>query len=71
MAPLLLVAVVTGCATTRVVRLENGRDSFVVTPSEESGAELEAAELGDGEFEQSLVELARDVRPQRNPMQQA
>ncbi|WP_434348985.1 AHH domain-containing protein [Myxococcus virescens] len=70
-APLLLLTVVTGCATTRVVRLETGRDSFVVTPSEEPGAELDAAELDDDEFEQALVELARDVRPQRNPMQQA
>lgn len=70
-APLLLLTVVIGCATTRVVRLETGRDSFIVTPSEKPGAELDAAELNDDEFEQALVELARDVRPQRNPMQQA
>lgn len=70
-APLLLLSIVSGCATTRVVRLEAGRDSFVVTPSEEPGAELEAAELDGDEFEEALAELARDVRPQRNPMQQA
>ncbi|WP_342375499.1 AHH domain-containing protein [Myxococcus stipitatus] len=69
--PLLLIMAVSGCATSRVVRLEEGRDSFVVTPREEPGAELEEAELDDDEFEESLVELARDVRPFRNPMQGA
>ncbi|MCP3103964.1 AHH domain-containing protein [Myxococcus sp. K15C18031901] len=67
-APLLMLTFVTGCATTRVVRLDTGRDLFVVTPSEGPDGELEAAELDDDEFEAALVELARDVRPQRNPM---
>ncbi|QSQ12298.1 AHH domain-containing protein [Myxococcus landrumensis] len=70
-AVLLLLAVSTGCATSRVVRLETGRESLVVTPREEPGAELEAAELDDDEFEDAVAELARDVRPFRNPMQRA
>ncbi|WP_342373975.1 AHH domain-containing protein [Myxococcus stipitatus] len=70
-APLLVLTVVTGCSTTRVVRLETGHDSFVVTPREEPGAELEGAELDADEFEEGLAELARDVRPARAPMQHA
>lgn len=69
--PLLILTVVTGCATPRTVRLETGHDSFVVTPRVEPGAELEAAELDDSEFEAAIAGIARDVRPQRNPMQQA
>ncbi|WP_338873245.1 AHH domain-containing protein [Myxococcus stipitatus] len=70
-AVLLLLAALSGCATSRVVRLETGRDSWVVTPREEPGAEVAEAELDDDEFEEAIVELARDVRPTRNPLQQA
>ncbi|NTX05675.1 AHH domain-containing protein [Myxococcus sp. CA040A] len=60
-----------GCSSGRVVRLETGLDSFIVTPREEPGAELKAAELGADDFEQAIAELARDVRPFRHPMQEA
>ncbi|WP_141328409.1 AHH domain-containing protein [Myxococcus sp. AB025B] len=68
---LLLSMAVTGCATGRVVRLETGEDTFLVTPHEEPDAEVSAAELGDDEFEEALTELARDVPLSRNPMQAA
>ncbi|MFY2561030.1 AHH domain-containing protein [Corallococcus terminator] len=68
---LLLLAAVTGCTPSRVVRLDTGTDSYVVTPSEEPGAEVGAAELGDDEYKEAISELARDVRPFRNPMQEA
>ncbi|NTX05230.1 AHH domain-containing protein [Myxococcus sp. CA040A] len=70
-APLLLLAAITGCATSRIVRLDTGTDSYVVTPREEPGAELDAAELEDGEYEEAIAELARDMRPFRSPMQEA
>ncbi|MCY1001858.1 AHH domain-containing protein [Myxococcus sp. MISCRS1] len=69
--PLLLLTLVAGCATSRVVRLDTGQASLVVTPHEESGAEVSAAELDDDEYEEIITELARDVRPFRNPMQEA
>ncbi|MFP2925014.1 AHH domain-containing protein [Pyxidicoccus sp. 3LG] len=69
--PLVMLQVVVGCSTTRVVRLDTGDESFVVTPSEEDGAELEEAEIDDEEFEAAVVELARDVRPFQNPMREA
>ncbi|NTX63500.1 AHH domain-containing protein [Myxococcus sp. CA051A] len=68
---LLLLTAFTGCATSRVVRLETGEDSFLVTPREEPGAEVGAAELEDDEFEEALTELARDVPHSLNPMQAA
>nr|AYM52733.1 lipoprotein [Archangium disciforme] len=68
---LLLLWVGSGCSTVRAVRLDTGDESFVVTPHEEEEAELEAAELEDDEFEESLVELARDVRPFHNPLREA
>ncbi|MCE9670608.1 AHH domain-containing protein [Myxococcus stipitatus] len=68
---LLWLLAATGCTASRVVCLETGRDSFVVTPSEEPGAEVRAAELDDDEFEAAMVELARDVSPVRGPMQDA
>ncbi|MCP3063419.1 AHH domain-containing protein [Myxococcus sp. K38C18041901] len=70
-APLILFVVITGCTTSRVVRLDAGTDSYVVTPHEEPGAEVEAAELDDDEYEEAIAELVRDVRPFRNPMQEA
>ncbi|QSQ16941.1 AHH domain-containing protein [Myxococcus landrumensis] len=71
LALLLVLSAVTGCATSRVVRLEAGHSSLVVTPREEPGEEVSEAELDDDEFEEAVTELARDVRPLRNPMQQA
>ncbi|MFP2926433.1 AHH domain-containing protein [Pyxidicoccus sp. 3LG] len=68
---LLFLLVATGCSSSRVVRLETGDDSFFVAPREEEGAELEAAEIDDEEFDAAVVELARDVRPFQNPMQEA
>ncbi|WP_163994551.1 AHH domain-containing protein [Pyxidicoccus caerfyrddinensis] len=68
---LLLVLVGSGCSATRVVRLNTGDDVFVVTPREAEGAELEAVELDADEFEEAVVQLARDVRPFRNPMLEA
>ncbi|QDE85898.1 MULTISPECIES: AHH domain-containing protein [Myxococcus] len=69
--PLLLLMIVTGCTTGRAVRLDTGPDTFVVTPREEPGSEVGAAELDDDEYEEAIAELARDVRPWRNPMQEA
>ncbi|NTX14449.1 AHH domain-containing protein [Myxococcus sp. CA056] len=70
-APLFLLAAITGCTTSRVVRLDTGHDSFVVTPREEPSAEVGAAELEDDEFEEAIAELARDVRPFPSPLQEA
>jgi len=69
--PLLLLVAMSGCATSRVVRLDTGRDSFVITPREIPGSEVEAASIDDEEFEEAIAELARDVRPVRNPIQEA
>ncbi len=69
--PLFLALVAAGCSSGRVVRLEAGPDSFVVTPREEPGAELKAAELGADAFGQAVAELAGDVRPFRHPMREA
>ncbi|WP_426731298.1 AHH domain-containing protein [Myxococcus faecalis] len=69
--PVLLLAVTTGCSTSRVVRLDTDHDSFVVTPREEPGAEVEASEIDGDEFEDVIAELARDVRPFRSPLQEA
>ncbi|NVJ26970.1 AHH domain-containing protein [Myxococcus sp. AM011] len=69
--PLLLLMLGAGCTTSRVVRLDTGHDSFVIIPRNEPGAEVGAAELDDDEFVEAVAELARDVRPARNPMQEA
>ncbi|MCP3137108.1 AHH domain-containing protein [Pyxidicoccus xibeiensis] len=69
--PLGLLLVASGCSATRLVHLETGQDSFVVTPHEEEEAELEEAELDDEEFKAAVVELARDVRPFQHPMREA
>ncbi|MBZ4410539.1 AHH domain-containing protein [Myxococcus faecalis] len=68
---LLLLVAVSGCSKTRVVRLDTGQDSAVVTPREAPGAETAEAELDEDEFEQAMVELAQDVRPVHNPMKEA
>ncbi len=69
--PLLLLLVSAGCSSARVVRLDTGHDSFLIIPHEVEGAEVDAAELDADEFEEALVQLARDVRPFRHPMQEA
>ena len=67
---LVLALTVTGCSTTRVVRLDTGNGPPQVhTPVQEDGAE--PVELDEEEFEESLVELARDVRPFANPLREA
>jgi hypothetical protein len=70
-AALLLLSLGTGCATSRVARLETGHDSFVVTPRKEEGAALEEAELDEDEFAEAVGSLARDVRPFRHPLREA
>lgn len=69
--PLALLLVASGCSATRIVRLDTGQDSFVVTPREEDGTELEEAEIDDDEFEAAVLELAGDVRPFENPLREA
>jgi hypothetical protein len=71
-ALLLLLLVGGGCSSSRLVRLDTGDGaSLRVTPREEEGAGLEEAALEDGEFEDAVVELARDVRPFRHPLREA
>ncbi|AFE04166.1 hypothetical protein COCOR_01602 [Corallococcus coralloides DSM 2259] len=69
---LLLGLLVSGCATTRVVRLEvDGGDRVVVTPREEEGASHSEARLEEDEFKAAVKTLARDVRPFAHPLRQA
>ncbi|MCY1033977.1 AHH domain-containing protein [Corallococcus sp. BB11-1] len=69
---LLLGLLVSGCATTRVVRLETDDGArVVVTPREEAGASLSEARLEAEEFQQALRVLARDVRPFAHPLREA
>ncbi|MBN8228617.1 AHH domain-containing protein [Corallococcus macrosporus] len=67
---LLLGLFVSGCATTRVVRLEtDDGERVVVTPREDassSEARLEVEEFGD-----AVRTLARDVRPFSHPLRDA
>lgn len=67
---LVLVLAVTGCSTTRVVRLDTGNGPAIAhTPFTEDAAGL--VELDEDEFEETVVELARDVRPFANPLREA
>lgn len=69
---LLLLLVGTGCSASRVMRLNTGDGvPIIIAPHEEEGAELEQAEVDADEFEESLVELAWDVRPAANPLRAA
>ncbi|MHA7628722.1 AHH domain-containing protein [Corallococcus sp. M7] len=69
---LLLGLLLSGCATTRVVRLEvDGGDSVVVTPREEEDASPSEARLEEDEFKAAVKTLARDVRPFAHPLRQA
>jgi uncharacterized protein YciI len=66
---LLLVSVVTGCASTRVVRLETGRgEPIVFSPRTD---EVEPVELEEGEFQEALSASSRSVRPPANPQRAA
>jgi len=68
-AAALLLAVVTGCASGRVVRLETGRGPPVVfTP--DSG-EAEPVEVERREFKEAVARLARQMRPSANPQRAA
>ncbi len=66
---LLLLCLVTGCASARVVRLDTGRgEARVFTPrTEESGP----VELEEAEFQEALATLSRNMRPPANPEQAA
>ncbi|MFP2928308.1 AHH domain-containing protein [Pyxidicoccus sp. 3LG] len=67
---LVLALAVTGCSTTRVVRLDAGDGPPIVhTPIQEDDAG--PVELSDDEFEEVMVALARDVRPFANPLREA
>ncbi|ABF86366.1 putative lipoprotein [Myxococcus xanthus DK 1622] len=65
-----LALAVTGCSTTRLVRLDTGDGpSRVHTPFTDD--DTGPVELDDDEFEEAMVELARDVRPFSNPLREA
>ncbi|MGE6757992.1 AHH domain-containing protein [Corallococcus interemptor] len=65
---LLLGLLLSGCATTRVVRLEvDDGERVVVTPREEE----DASRLEQDEFKKAVRTLARDVRPSAHPLRQA
>ncbi|WP_371876130.1 SitA5 family polymorphic toxin [Corallococcus exiguus] len=69
---LMLGLLLSGCATTRVVRLEvDGGERVVVTPREEEGASPSEARLEEDEFKAAVKTLARDVRPFAHPLRQA
>ncbi len=66
---LLLLGLVTGCASGRVVRLETGRGPPVVfSPGTD---EFEPVELERGEFKRAASQLARGMRPPANPQRAA
>ncbi|MCP3140215.1 AHH domain-containing protein [Pyxidicoccus xibeiensis] len=68
-AAALLLAVMTGCASGRVVRLETGRGPPVVfTPDSGETAPLE---MERREFKEAVARLARQMRPSANPQQAA
>ncbi|WP_163999181.1 AHH domain-containing protein [Pyxidicoccus caerfyrddinensis] len=69
--PLFLLFVGTGCSTARLVRLQMDHDVTLVTPREEEGTAQEEAEVDDAEFQEVMVDLARDVRPFSNPLREA
>ncbi|MCY1032826.1 AHH domain-containing protein [Corallococcus sp. BB11-1] len=69
---LLLGLLVSGCATTRVVKLEtDDGERKVVTPHEDVDASLAATRLEDEEFKLAVRALAREVRPSTRPMRDA
>ncbi|XXF78024.1 AHH domain-containing protein [Myxococcaceae bacterium GXIMD 01537] len=64
-----LLALVTGCASGRVVRLETSRGPPVVFTADSS--EVEPVELGRGEFKKALSQLGRNMRTPANPQRAA
>jgi len=67
---LMLALVMTGCSAPRLVRLDTGLGRALVhAPSSEEGTAR--VELDDDEFEEAVVDLARDVRPFANPLREA
>jgi hypothetical protein len=66
---LLLLALVTGCASGRVVRLETGRGAPVVLTARTD--DFEPVELERDEFKRAASQLARGMRPPANPQQAA
>jgi hypothetical protein len=66
---LLLVSLVTGCASARVVRLETGQGKPIVFTPRTS--EFEPVALEQEEFQEALAELSRSGRPPSNPQQAA
>ncbi len=62
---LLLLALVTGCASGRVVRLETGQGPPLVFKP--SGDEAAPVEVERREFKEALARLAREGRPPANP----
>ncbi|GEL75727.1 hypothetical protein MVI01_75110 [Myxococcus virescens] len=66
-----LALAVTGCSTTRFVRLDTGDGpTRVHTPFTEDDTRP-PVELDDDECEEALVELARDVRPFAHSLREA
>ncbi|MFP2925811.1 hypothetical protein ACLESO_11450 [Pyxidicoccus sp. 3LG] len=66
----MLTLVGAGCSTTRMVRLDTGDGPPIVhMPFVEDDSGRVA--LDDDEFEEAVVELARDVRPFANPLREA
>jgi hypothetical protein len=66
---LCVLALVTGCASGRAVRLETGRGAPVVlTPRTD---DFEPVELQRDEFQRAVSQLARDMRPSANPQRAA
>ncbi|TSC34049.1 AHH domain-containing protein [Corallococcus sp. Z5C101001] len=69
---LLLGVLVSGCATTRGVRLEiDDGERAIITPHEGEGASLSATRLEEDEFAAAVKTLARDVRPFAQPLRGA
>lgn len=67
---LVLALAVAGCSTTRLVRLDTGEGPPMVhTPFTEN--DVGPVALDEDEFEEAVVELARDVRPFSNPLREA
>lgn len=67
---LVLALAVSGCSTTRVVRLDTGLGPAIVhTPFSEEG--VEPVELDEDEFVEAVGVLARDVRPFAQPLREA
>ena len=68
-AALLLLALMAGCASNRVVRLETGRGPPVVfTPRSD---ENEPVQVARREFKEAVVRLSRELRLSASPQQDA